>query len=145
MIQIKNKIYINWDDIKNMVNTIIDNIANENIRKIVAISKGGFVPATIIANKLNVPVYAIGIKSYDGMVSGEIKEYQSLPDDFDFADTLIIDDIVDTGKTIYHIIDKYKIKTSTVIYALVGNDNSYYWSSVIDKKDDNWYIFPWEQ
>ena len=65
---------------------------------IVAITRGGLVPASIIARELEIRfVDTICISSYDWQAQGEIKVLK--PAAGDGEGMLLIDDLVDTGKT----------------------------------------------
>jgi xanthine phosphoribosyltransferase len=65
---------------------------------IVAITRGGLVPASIIARELEIRlVDTVCISSYDFKEMGESKILKSL--DIDDKDWLLVDDLVDTGRT----------------------------------------------
>ncbi len=75
---------------------------------IVALSRGGLIPATILSHKINSDVYCLGIKSYNKHESTIIDVYQDLNDDIMGLDNvIIIDDLVDSGKTLEHINEHY--------------------------------------
>ena len=62
--------------------------------------------------------------------------------------TLVIDDINDSGKT-FNYIKKRNEKNTNVLYcSLVDNMNSdfqtNFWGIEIDKKEEQWVVFPWE-
>ena len=159
MINTNGKLYLNWQDINDIVTEYLSNNQDilKDVKQIVAVSKGGFVPATMIANKLDIPVYALGIKSYNGMKQGEIEEYQPLPEGFIFKDTLIIDDVVDTGKTISYIIDKYDLdkRAKHIHFFALANVSDIdsietYYSNLHSiyygiTEPGEWIVFPWEK
>lgn len=162
MIETSRRLYLNWDDVESLCNDCIEQyetLQRQNIKidKILTISKGGFVPAAILGNKLSLPVYTIGIKSYDGTEQKGIELYQSLPENFDIHNTLIIDDIVDTGATIKYIINKFIPKDTDIslynisLFALVDNyfNNYGYLRHDINVlssfSSTKFVIFPWEK
>ena len=118
-LKIQNKIYLSWDDMSQLVDTLCEKIITEipNIDSVFGISRGGLIPAVMVSHKLNLPWSNV-----------------MLPN------TLVIDDIADTGHTLkntvgcYTAVLFYKPHTSCYtphIYAQEHNSNE-------------WIIFPWE-
>ena len=72
---------------------------------VVAIARGGLVPATIVARELNIRVVeSVAVKSYDHQAQGQIKVLKSISSEIiDKARSggkiLIVDDLVDTSAT----------------------------------------------
>lgn len=68
---------------------------------IVAISRGGLVPAALVARTLNIRVIeTICLASYDGMVKGELDILKPAPAAIgDGRGWLLIDDVADSGTT----------------------------------------------
>lgn len=68
---------------------------------IVAISRGGLVPAAIVARVLDVRlIETICVASYDGTTKGDIELIKAAPDSVgDGAGWLLIDDVADSGAT----------------------------------------------
>jgi uncharacterized protein len=119
-LKIQNKIYLGWDDINDSINIICEKIITEqpNIDSIFGIKRGGLIPAVMISHKLNLPW-----------------------SDVMYPNTLVVDDICDTGITLKNTIGcntavlYYKPHTSCFrpnIYAQEHNG-------------DEWIIFPWEK
>src|SRR5262245_41802987 len=71
----------------------------------VAITRGGLVPAAIVARELNIrTVDCVAVKSYDHQSQGQIKILKAIDDKIIAAakagkKILIVDDLVDTGAT----------------------------------------------
>ncbi len=70
-------------------------------RGIVAISRGGLVPAAIVARVLDIRlIETICLASYDGMEKGEIEVIKAAPAAVgDGGGWLVIDDVADSGAT----------------------------------------------
>tara|TARA_B100000768_G_scaffold156126_1_gene153535 strand:- start:208 stop:750 length:543 start_codon:yes stop_codon:yes gene_type:complete len=116
---IENKIILSWEDITSSVNNLCNQIPLElpNIDSVHGIPRGGLIPAVLISHKLGLPyVNAIG------------------------PNTLVIDDIADTGVTldkgpgVYTAVLHYKPHTSCFQPNLWSNTH----------KGDEWIIYPWE-
>lgn len=69
---------------------------------VLAINRGGLIPGVYISNQLDIPLGVVDVNSYDGMVQREFK-YNGwlLPPNLPFKpNVLIVDDIIDSGKSI---------------------------------------------
>ena len=114
------KTYLSWDDIESAVDDLCQQIPFElpNIDSIHGIARGGLIPAVLISHKLGLP--------YVGLVGHK--------------NTLVVDDICDTGVTldkgpgVYTAVLHYKPHTSCFQPTI--------WSEIHD--GDEWLIYPWE-
>ena len=142
--------YLSWLDINQLVEKIINKLKQDNlldtIDYIIAIAKGGCIPATILANIIDKPMYVVGVSSYKGQKRGKIKQYQSLPTAkvLNNKNVLVIDDIIDSGKTIEYINKNLKKrKVNNVISACLCCSNEH--DIVYGIKSNKWVVFPWEK
>ncbi|MGB4367144.1 MAG: xanthine phosphoribosyltransferase, partial [Acetomicrobium sp.] len=92
---------VSWDqlhrDSKALAWRLIDK--GQSWDKIIAIVRGGLVPAAIIARELDIHyVDTVCVSSYTLKEQGELKIIKSI-EGIDGGNALIIDDLVDTGKT----------------------------------------------
>ena len=119
-LKIDNKIYLSWDDISELVDILCEKISNDlpDIKSITGVKRGGLIPAVMASHKLNIP-YVDRINK----------------------DTLVIDDICDTGETLKKSVASYtaalhhKPHTSSFepkVYATIH-------------EGDEWIIYPWER
>jgi len=119
-LKINNKIYLGWDDVNDLVITLCEKIITEqpNIDSVFGLKRGGLIPAVMISHKLGLPW-----------------------SDVMLPNTLVVDDICDTGVTLKNTIGcntavlHYKPHTSCFrpnIYAKEHNG-------------DEWIIYPWEK
>lgn len=125
------------------------------IDRIIGLSRGGLVPATILANNLHVrEVYSIGVASYDkNNTPGNINTYQRLPmnaSGFSRGENvLIVDDISDKGETFKHVYGTTEMQHECMLYtaSIFIKPNTkhipdFYHSQVPEKQ---WVVFPWER
>ncbi|RNL50613.1 hypoxanthine phosphoribosyltransferase [Pedobacter jejuensis] len=73
----------------------------------IGVLNGSFLFLADLVKEINIPceVAFIRVASYQGTTStGEIKELIGLPDDIEGRDIIIVEDIVDTGLTLTHIL-----------------------------------------
>ncbi len=132
MVKTENKSFLSWDDVEVLVKKLCDKIlvSKLEIKDIWGLPRGGLIPAVMVSHKLGIP-----------MTKGTIT-----------PNTLIIDDICDSGVTFANYFEKYQeeyafafnLKTACLHYkphtsvfepTLFANQ----WSS------NNWIIYPWER
>ena len=115
-------------------------------RAVVAITRGGMAPAMIVARELDVrKVDTISVKSYDHQSQSEPQILKS-PDSKLIGDgtgILIIDDLVDTGKTL-EVVRSFMPKAHVAaVYAKpLGRDQVE--TFITEVSQDTWIFFPWD-
>ena len=116
------KEFISWNLIDEAVTDIAFNIKNTNkdFKGVYGIPRGGLILAVMLSHKLDIPL----IMSVD-----ELDE-----------NSIIIDDIADTGKTLLDFVEyeSYVVTIHEHEQSLIKPDYS-----VIDK-GDKWIVYPWE-
>jgi len=119
MLKLKDKLYLSWSDIEKYVDKLCKRILLSNIpvNTVHGLKRGGYIPAVMISHKLKMPYSEVVLK-----------------------DTLVIDDICDSGETLdkapglYHAVLHYKPHTSIFQPTL--------WAK---KMGDEWIVYPWER
>ena len=117
---------------------------------IVAITRGGLVAAAIVARELGVRVIdTVGVASYSHQNQGEIRVLKHVSEDVlklggeGGAGILIVDDLVDTGKTARVVREMMPKAHFATVYAkpmgrpLVD-------SFITEVSQDTWIFFPWD-
>jgi len=117
-LKIGNKIYLSWDDISVLVEDLCDTIASSGaeIKSITGVKRGGLIPAVMISHKLNIP-YVDRINK----------------------DTLVVDDICDTGETLKKSIAMY---TATLHYKPTAKFTPDFYAKEVGTE---WIVYPWER
>jgi len=116
---------------------------------IIAITRGGLVPAALVARELDIRlVDTVCVTSYDAIeagaaadAQGEVKVLKSVPGDG--AGFLLIDDLVDTGRTARVVRELLPKAYFATLYAKPAG------RPVIDLcikefKQEKWIHFPWD-
>ncbi|MFH1158862.1 MAG: xanthine phosphoribosyltransferase [Pseudomonadota bacterium] len=113
---------------------------------IIAITRGGLIPAGIVARELEIRlVETVGISSYDDKVRGQVSVIKGIDEKItgDGEGWLVIDDLVDSGNTakvIRKLLPKAHMAT---VYAKPDGepmvDTYVTWVS-----QDTWIYFPWD-
>ncbi|WP_213694823.1 xanthine phosphoribosyltransferase [Aminiphilus sp.] len=113
--------------------------------RIIAVARGGLVPAAIIARELDIRlVDTVCISSYTLRTQGEpaiLKQVECL--DREEETLLIVDDLVDTGKTAKIVRDIFPTAHFATVYAKPDGRplvNTF----VTEVSQDTWILFPWD-
>ena len=120
-------------------------------RAVVAITRGGMAPAMIVARELDIRVVdTISVKSYHsgGGKDDQRREAQVLksPDADMMGDgtgILIIDDLVDSGKTLELVRELYPNAHFATVYAKPQGEPQVD-NFVTGVSQDTWIFFPWD-
>jgi hypoxanthine phosphoribosyltransferase len=120
MLKIDNKIYLSWDDVNDLVDTLCEKIITEqpNIDSVFGLKRGGLIPAVMVSHKLDLPW-----------------------SDVMLPNTLVIDDICDTGVTLKNTVGVYTAVLHHKPHTSCYKPNIY----AQIHKGDEWIIYPWEK
>ncbi|MBT8367683.1 MAG: xanthine phosphoribosyltransferase [Deltaproteobacteria bacterium] len=109
---------------------------------IITITRGGLVPASIIARELEIRlVDTVCISSYDFKEMGESKILKSVNIDDD--DWLLVDDLVDTGRTAGIVRDMLPNAHFATVYAKPAG-RPLVDTFITEVSQDTWILFPWD-
>ena len=112
-------------------------------RGIVAIARGGLVPAQIVARELEIRLIdTICISSYDDQTRREPRILKSIEGPGE--GWLIVDDLVDTGRTGRIVRDMLPKAHFATVYAK-PKGREVVDSFVTEVSQDTWILFPWDQ
>jgi len=109
---------------------------------IVAITRGGLVPASIIARELEIRlVDTVCVSSYDYQQQGEVSVLKSPV--IDRNGLLLIDDLVDTGQTARIVKDLLPEAHFATVYAKPAG-RPLVDTFITEVSQDTWILFPWD-
>lgn len=115
-------------------------------RAVVAITRGGMAPAMIIARELDIRmVDTISVKSYDHQTQAA-PVVLNRPDPEMMGDgegVLVIDDLVDTGKTLEVVRSLYPKAHFATVYAKPKGEPMVD-TFITGVSQDTWIFFPWD-
>ncbi|QIE44185.1 xanthine phosphoribosyltransferase [Pseudohalocynthiibacter aestuariivivens] len=117
-----------------------------NWRAVVAITRGGMAPAMIVARELDIrTVDTISVKSYNHQTQSEPKVIKSPDMDVigDGTGVLIVDDLVDTGRTLEVVRAHMPNAHVATVYAKPMG-RSQVQTFVTEVSQDTWIFFPWD-
>lgn len=115
-------------------------------KAIVAITRGGLVPAAIVARELNIRVIdTISVKGYNHQTQHPPMVIKAPQDDLmgDGEGILVVDDLVDSGRTLELVRHLYPKAHFATVYAKprgrVQVD-----TFITEVSQDTWIFFPWD-
>jgi hypothetical protein len=140
-----------WDEIYGMLLDLTDQIRVNGFEPdiIVGISRGGLIPARVLSDLLENPhLTSVGAEYYVGVCetkSEPLLTQQSSVNVFDKR-VLLVDDVVDTGRSIVLIRDHlYKQGLREIrILTLYCKPWSTVQPDFCSRKTSDWIVFPWE-
>jgi xanthine phosphoribosyltransferase len=116
-------------------------------KAIVAITRGGMAPAMIVARELDVrTVDTISVKSYDWQTQGAEASVLKAPDPELMGDgtgILVVDDLVDSGKTLELVRRMYPRAHFATVYAK-PHGRAMVDTFITEVSQDTWIFFPWD-
>lgn len=138
-----NKFVITWDNMQMYARQLAEKLMPaEQWQGIIAVSRGGLVPAAILARELNIRhVDTVCISSYDHDHQREMKIIKRA--EGNGAGFLVVDDLVDTGGTAEIVREMYpEAKFVTICAKPAGKHlvDDY----VVDIAQDCWIEQPWD-
>ena len=113
------KVYLTWEEVDDLVNILKQKVLDElpEIGSVMGIARGGLIPAVMLSHKLGVP-------------------YTNLVD----PNTLVVDDICDSGVTIKEAPGSY---TATLHYKSSAIVKPSVYASLL-LNESQWLVYPWE-
>ena len=142
--QYKKTYPISWDQLHRDSKALAWRLLEYDYFKgIIAITRGGLVPASIVARELDIRlIETVCVSSYDWQDQrGEIEILKPLQ--MDGEGWLLIDDLVDTGRTARSVREMLpKAHFATVYAKPLGRPlvDTY----VTEVSQDTWILFPWD-
>lgn len=123
--------YKNWSEIESAITKLVERLAAKKLqfRTISTISRGGLVPARLMADRL-------GIKQI-------LVDPESVP-----ADSLFVDDIYDSGETFRKIIQRADNPDSLVFATIYARRKQNYPKQLVYAeltRDTEYIVYPWDR
>ena len=115
-------------------------------RAVVAITRGGMVSAMIVARELDIrTIDTISVKSYRKGEQGELQVLKA-PDPAMMGDgegVLVVDDLVDSGRTLELVRQMYPKAHFATVYAKPKGQPMVQ-TYITEVSQDTWIFFPWD-
>lgn len=144
-------LHLTWMDVQRLSEKLADQIAESGFRPdiIVAVSRGGFDPARILSDELNIRSLAsLQVIYYAGINERNDKPQVKYPLNADISglNVLVVDDVADSGnslKVVKEYIDNLgprEVKMATLHHKPWSSFEPDFYAESVNK----WIIYPWE-
>ncbi len=136
---------VSWDQLHRDCKALAWKLADlKDFKGIIAITRGGMFPAAVIARELDIRLIdTVCVVSYDWQNQGEPRLLKPLHDKGDGQGWVLVDDMVDTGKTakfVRNILPKAHLAT---VYAK-PEGKPLVDSFITEVSQDTWILQPWD-
>jgi xanthine phosphoribosyltransferase len=143
--------HVSWDQIHRDARALawrLDGKGPDNgsWKAVVGITRGGLVPAMVVARELDIRVVdTISVKSYNHQAQTEPRVIKAPQADVmgDGSGILIVDDLVDTGKTLEVVRALYPKAHFATVYAKPSG-RPMVETFITEVSQDTWIFFPWD-
>jgi len=137
---------VSWEELHRNAKALAWRLVEmDDWRGIVAVTRGGLVPAAIIARELDIRlIETVCISSYQAEYEqGEAKIMKPAAEAGDGAGWLVIDDLVDTGQTARAVRELLPRAHYATIYAK-PEGRPQVDTFITEVSQDTWIYFPWD-
>lgn len=140
-----NHFYVSWEELHRDTRTLAARLLPaEQWRGVIAISRGGLIPAAIIARELNLRlVDTICVASYDEKQQGDIQLLKHVAGEHDGDGMVLVDDLVDTGTTAHFVRELVPRARFVTVYAKPAGRGTVD-DFIEEVAQDTWINFPWD-
>jgi len=137
---------ISWDEIDRDARALAWRLAALGpFRGIIAVTRGGLVPAALVARELDIRfIDTVCIASYDDRAEHPERVQVLKRASGDGEGFLIIDDLVDTGETARTVRELLPKAHFATVYAKPAG-RPHVDTFVTEVSQDTWIVFPWER
>ena len=142
---------VSWDQFHRDARALAWRLAAAGpFKAVVCVTRGGLVPAAIVARELGIRVIeTVCVASYDHTKQGDLQVLKKIADEVVGAGggagdkVLIVDDLVDTGKTAKLVREMLpKAHFATVYAKPMGRPQVD--TFITEVSQDTWIFFPWD-
>lgn len=138
---------LSWSDLHQDARNLAEQLKKLEIRwdSLVAVTRGGLVPAAILAHELDIRhIETVCVASYEDVTQAQndlqlIKEPTCIQ-----GRVLVIDDLVDTGDTL-SVIEKILPQAHCAALYAKPKGRGMVQTYIREVSQDTWIVFPWEE
>jgi hypoxanthine phosphoribosyltransferase len=148
-----NKVYLSWGDVERLIIGMMPRLQAFNYDLVIAITRGGIIPAAIIAERLTIQqVLVASVDFYEDKEHDlDWPVFMPFPTDSFLRgkDTLIVDDIWDRGKQVVSVTERVKYAGGRSRSAVLHYKphRSHFPNKAPDfyaAETEDWIIYPWD-
>ncbi|OOC08160.1 phosphoribosyltransferase [Amycolatopsis azurea] len=148
---------LSWSDIERCVDNLVAAlVANEAPEVLIAIARGGMVPAALLSHRLgvrDVRILQAQVTRGDSIDADRLSRVvvpdAGQPGDLTGKSVLVVDDITTTGETLMAVVDVVRAQGCSMVNAAVcvvrpDFELEIEFDLVAGCSLDGWIVFPWE-
>ena len=139
--------HVSWDQLHRDSRALAWRLQGQgDWRAVIAITRGGMAPAMIVARELDIRmVDTISVKSYDHQTQSEprVIKFPDMEVMGDGEGVLIVDDLVDTGRTL-EVVRAHLPKAHVATAYAKPKGRPMVDTYVTEVSQDTWIFFPWD-
>jgi hypoxanthine phosphoribosyltransferase len=140
--------FVNWDEFHEMGFQLSGKLKEFRPESctIVSVARGGHALARVLSDFLILPIFSVSIQSYQDMKQHELQITQELNVDLKGKNILLVDEIIDSGKTLVRALDYLKdfdTKSVTSV-SLHVKPEAILKSDFYCEETTKWVVYPYE-
>ncbi len=146
------KYMLSWQDIEKCVQQLADNIRESRFTPdiLVGITRGGLIPLALLSEELDITnIITFSATSYSGTRRGELLITYRPAVDLRGKKVLLIDEIADSGTTLFAIAhelkEKYYVSELKTAVLAINQQHCIQHPDYFCIEDTRWIVFPWEK
>lgn len=118
----------------------------KDIDQIVSVARGGHVLARILSDLMDLPIFSVSIQSYQAMQQHEIEITQELAPELVQRHVLLVDEVVDSGKTLERGLEYLSDLGAEVVTSVAAHvkPHASHKPDFYIEVTDNWVVYPYE-
>ena len=134
---------VSWDQLHRDAKALAWRLSDQGPwRGVIAVTRGGLVPAAIVARELDLRMIdTVCVSSYDHREQGGIEVIKAVPGDGEGM--VIVDDLVDTGRTARVVREMLPEAHFATVYAKPAG-RPLVDTFITEVSQDTWIYFPWD-
>ena len=133
------KLFVTWDDINDMVFKLYKELKDENIVKVVGVSRGGLIPGVMLSHWLKAGFEPLEWQTRDGEFKDTIKANSF---NKNLKGTIFVDDVCDSALTIMQIKEIIPKSRWAVLHQKADIKLDFVAERLYN--DNRWIVYPWE-
>ncbi len=145
---------VHWDDIDRWADALAGKIsaAGRSPETIVGLTRGGWVPSRLLADRLGVKHLAALRAQHWGVTAtqtGKAEITEKLTSPVDGRSVLVVDDITDTGESLRLAVEHVRatgprqVESAAFLHITHSKYVPTYYAEEVPKERWAWFIFPW--
>ncbi len=140
--------FVNWEEFHDMGFDLAGQLKTLRPHSctIISVARGGHALARLLSDFLKLPIYSVSIQSYEDLRQHELRITQELNVDLKGRNVLLVDEIIDSGKTLVRALDYlHDFETGSITsVSLHVKPEAIRKSDFFCEETEKWVVYPYE-